>query len=235
MAIYQCEAPAEIGSVRSARENFIPLVAGLGAIYAHWGGEREVLNKLNSHILDNIDAMLYETQYFYRKPKIKQPHNGFTSFEKLWEGVTDLRYGTNNLFSGFVHTDKKPAKNINNLSDSVAVNYPSPFNVLWEYDMDKNVYRRSRGNKPEIDRNTNEQVSVGVIAVMRTSFKYVNLDYINITTVGEGDLEIYQNGAKILGRWKKDADPLDSKLYFYDSSSQEIELAPGKIWVEITI
>src|SRR3989338_6889489 len=40
MAVFQCEESAEIGSVRSAREDFLPLVASFGALYAHWGGER---------------------------------------------------------------------------------------------------------------------------------------------------------------------------------------------------
>ena len=48
MAVFQCEDPKEIGSIRSAREDFIPLAAGLGAIYAHWGGEKEALEKLDS-------------------------------------------------------------------------------------------------------------------------------------------------------------------------------------------
>src|SRR3989344_4414195 len=233
MAVYQCESPVEIGSVRSAREDFIPLVAGLGAIYAHWGGEQEALKKLDGHIVDNIDAMIYENKYFYRKNGIKQPHDGFTSFEKLWKGAEDLKYSINNIFDGYIHTDKKPAKNINNLSDSVIINYPFPFNVMWVYDGGKNSYKRFRGDEPELDRNTNEQVYVGVVAVMETSSKYISKDYINIITVGEGDLKIYQNGTKISGRWKKDADKLDSKLFFYDFDGKEIELAPGKIWVEI--
>src|SRR3990167_1280909 len=38
MGIYVCNKPEEIGSVRSARHDFIPLAAGFDAIYSHWGG-----------------------------------------------------------------------------------------------------------------------------------------------------------------------------------------------------
>ena len=235
MAVYQCESPIEIGSIRSAREDFIPLAASLGTVYIHWGGEREALKKLDVHIIDNIDAMIYETKYCYRKAGIKQPHNGFASFEKLWDGVEDLKYGTDNLFDGYLHTDKKSTKNLNNLSDTVIINYPFPFNVAWAYDRNKNIYQRSRGDKPELDRNTNEQVSAGVVAVMETSSKYISKDYINVNVNGGGDLTIYQNGTKMPGQWKKDPNQLGSKLYFYDSDGKEIELMPGKIWVEIII
>ncbi|KKS12834.1 MAG: hypothetical protein UU70_C0031G0004 [Candidatus Yanofskybacteria bacterium GW2011_GWA1_41_6] len=73
MAIFQCEKPKEIGSVRSARNDFIPLAAGLGTIYAHWGGEHGALEKLDSHIVDNIDALKYEGEIFYRKAGTRPP------------------------------------------------------------------------------------------------------------------------------------------------------------------
>src|SRR3989339_1786239 len=48
MAVYQCNRPKELGSVRSSRLDFVPLALGLNAIYAHFGGEKEVLEELDS-------------------------------------------------------------------------------------------------------------------------------------------------------------------------------------------
>src|SRR3989344_5565067 len=79
MAIFQCEEPEEIGSIRSAREDFLTLADSFGALYAHWGGEAEALKKLNNGILDNINAMKYEGSVFYRKNSVPKPHNGFTT------------------------------------------------------------------------------------------------------------------------------------------------------------
>ncbi|EKD49481.1 MAG: PT repeat-containing protein, partial [uncultured bacterium] len=50
---------------------------------------------------------------------------------------------------------------------------------------------------------------------------------------GSGDAYFYMNGKEIKGTWKKDASKIDSKLFFYDSSGQEIRFVPGQIWVEI--
>src|SRR3989338_11029900 len=55
MAVYQCQTPKEIGSIRSAREDFIPLAAGFNNIYAHWGGEHSALDHLNKHITANFN------------------------------------------------------------------------------------------------------------------------------------------------------------------------------------
>ncbi len=57
MAVFQCEKPKEIGSIRSARNDFIPLAASLKTIYAHWGGEQGALEKLDNHIIDTLNAL----------------------------------------------------------------------------------------------------------------------------------------------------------------------------------
>ena len=233
MAVYQCEEPKEIGSIRSAREDFIPLAAGINALYAHWGGEKGALKKLDGHIMDNIDAMVYETVYFYRKKGTPQPHNGFTSFEKLKNGSKDLKYNLDNKFIGYPHSDKNDTKNILNIADSISINYPRPFNVEWRYNLDSKTYKRFRDSQSENDKNNDSQVAASVVAVIKTTSTFTSKDYLTVTTTGEGDAIIYQGGIKISGKWSKDPSKLDSKLLFYDNEGKEIEFTPGKIWVEI--
>ncbi len=48
-----------------------------------------------------------------------------------------------------------------------------------------------------------------------------------------GEAYFYFNGQETRGSWKKDRSKLDSKLYFYNSSGQEIKFVPGQVWVEI--
>lgn len=232
MAVYQCNEPSEIGSVRSAREDFILLAAGLKAVYVHWGGEREALKKLDSRVIDNIDAMVYETVYFYRKKGIHQPHNGFTSFDKLMQGIKELKYLSENQFTGYSHTETKEPKNIINLADRISIDYPHPFYIEWVYDKGNNVYKRSRGGEPETDRNNGRQTVASVVVVMETTSKFLSQDYLSVVITGEGNTTIYQNGTKINGKWQK-GNELDSKLFFYDNKGKEIEFTPGKIWVEI--
>src|SRR3989344_32947 len=112
MAVFQCEEPKEIGSIRSAREDFIPLAASLGAILAHWGGEKEALGKLDSGIINNIDAMKYEGTVFYRKNSRPRPHNGFTDTKLLLEKANALGYGLLNDFEGYLHESKGIKRNL---------------------------------------------------------------------------------------------------------------------------
>ena len=52
-------------------------------------------------------------------------------------------------------------------------------------------------------------------------------------TGDSGEAYYYMNGQEIKGSWKKDRSKIDSKLFFYDGSGQEIKFVPGQVWVEI--
>jgi len=234
MAIFQCEVPDEIGSIRSAREDFLPLVAGFGAIYAHWGGEREALNKLNSGILDNIDAMKYEGTVFYRKSSVQRPHNGFTAIELLEEKAEDLGYDSNDTFAGYLRSEDKHERNLSNIVNAISVDYGNSYKVEWAYDESANSYKRTRGGEPEIDKNTDKQVETNVIVLMKTTSRVLSIDYISVNTIGEGEAEFYQNGIKIGGTWKNPAKSGDrgaGALRFYDTNSEEMRFVPGKMWM----
>lgn len=228
MAAFQCAQPKEIGSVRSSRLDFVPLALGLNAIYAHFGGEHEVLEELNRGIIDNIDGLKYDGTIYYRKKNIPRPHNAFTDYDLLVKASKQLKYS---------------------LSDSEAVSYqheeegqgggeeqpPEIFNpgfqVKWLYDKQSNSYLRTRVGRPEIDKNTGQQVQARNIVIMKTTWSPINKDYIRVKTLGRGEIKVHKNGQAIEGTWRKDNDK--SKLFFYDLDGKEIKFAPGSIWVEI--
>ncbi|HYU64951.1 MAG TPA: DUF3048 domain-containing protein [Candidatus Paceibacterota bacterium] len=236
MAIFQCEAPAEIGPVRSARADFLPLAASFNVIYAHWGGERGVLDQLNSKLLDNIDGLVYEGTTYYRIPGIKAPHNGFTTYSKLIENAVKAGYSFHYIFAGYPHQEGKPVKNLSSLVTNINIPYESPYQVTWTYEKTTNTYVRTRDNKPEIDKLNNQQVRTSVVAVLEThSVPFEEGQYLEVDTKGQGKATIYQNGTFIQGTWEKDPSNLKSKLLFLDSKGQEIKFTPGKIWIEYII
>lgn len=231
MAVFQCSDPHDIGSVRSARDGFIPLAASLDAIYAHWGGEHGALEQLNSGILNNLDALKYEGTYFSRKASIKPPHNGFTSIDQLLEGAHALGYRLTTAFSGYEHQNSAPTANISNLATDISIPYPIPYDVRWVYDQQNKIYRRFRAGTPEIDAGTGQQVAVHAVAVLETTAQPLRDQYLTITIQGSGALTLYENGVAIHGVWRKDPLRLDSKLRFLDPQGKDIQMTPGTLWV----
>lgn len=230
IAVYQCQSPKEIGSIRSARHDFIPLTMGLDAILVHWGGSHFALDKLDNGVMDNIDAMENPFNAFYQKRGIPQPHNGFSSMDRLLKSAAKLNYRLTNNFEGYPHQEEN--KGI--WSKILKIGYASPYNVEYRYDSEINSYFRWRAGAKEIDKNNNQQVEAKVVVVMRAYSRQIEgPEYNDLDIEGRGDCQVYQNGEVINCTWKKDKSNQPSKLYFLDKNGEEIPFVPGQIWIEI--
>lgn len=231
MAVYQCSDPKEIGSVRSARQDFIPLAQGVDAIFAHWGGEHDALTALDAHEMDNVDALKYEGSTFYRKPGIPRPHNGFTTLQLVRERAEQLGYRASTSMSVYPRITGKVERNLGTLADSATVQWPQGMDVRFSYDEENNAYLRWRGGTPEIDAATGKQATAGVVVVMKTTSSFLRDQYISVTTIGSGVATILQGGRSINALWKKPT--ATAMLALTDSQGKAIPLEPGTIWVLI--
>jgi len=229
MGLYVCSKPEEIGSLRSARHDFIPLAAGFDTIYAHWGGSSFALEDLDRGVVDNIDALINPAEAFYRKSGLVAPHNGFTSYERLLNSAQHLGYRLETNFAGYPHIEDNPREGEG--PTTLAIGYPGQFGVSYIYKQDTNSYLRWRGGSPELDRVTAKQVEVKVIIILKTKSRQINADYNDVDVVGSGDALIFQNGSVQKAKWQKAQNPLGSKLMFLDEEGNEASFVAGKMWI----
>lgn len=233
MAVFICNSPQEIGSIRSSRHDFIPLAMGFDAIYAHWGGSHFALDKLSAKIMDNIDALVNPFDAYYRKAGIYAPHNGFSSIERLVNSANKLGYRLENKFIGYPHYENNQMLEGDRQNGVLKLGYPAHYAVEYDYNAEKNSYFRLRGGKPEIDKNNNNQVEAKNVVVMFSKSRELEGQYNDVDVEGEGKSMIFQNGGAISGTWKKDKGNQKSKLYFLDLNGEEVKFVPGQIWIEI--
>ncbi len=231
MAVYQCSTPKEIGSVRSARQDFIPLAQGVDAIFAHWGGEHDALTALDTRAIDNVDALKYEGSTFYRKQGIPRPHNGFTTLRLVRERADQLGYRASTSLSAYTHSTGHIERNLGTVADTVTVAWPQGMDVRFSYDRERNSYLRWRSGTPEIDAANGEQARASVVVIMKTTASFLRDQYISVTTIGSGVAMIWQGGRSISALWKKPT--ATAMLAFTDSQGKAIPLEPGTIWVLI--
>lgn len=231
MAVFVCNEPKEIGSLRSARHDFIPLAMGLDAILVHWGGSHFALDRLNKGVMDNIDALVNPYNAFYQKNGIPQPHNGFTSMGRLIKAAVKLGYRLENRFEGYSHTKDEARRPHDRI---LRINYSYPYNVSYQYNPETNSYLRYRTNLKEIDKNNNKQIEAKNIVVMRVFSKQIEgPDYNDLYLEGRGECQVYQNGIVIDCTWEKSERSPKSKLRFLDENNREIPFVPGQVWIEI--
>jgi len=232
IAVYQCESPDEIGSLRSARHDFIPLTIGFDAILAHWGGSHFALDELDAGVMDNIDAMKNPYNAYYQKSSIPQPHNGFTSIDRLVNAAKRLGYRMESNFEGYPHNQKD--KSQTSQRKVLRIDYSYPYNVSYQYEPESNSYFRYRTNLKEIDRADNQQIEAKNIVVMRSFSKQIQgPDYNDLDLEGSGECQVYQNGIVIDCTWQKSEKNPTSKLKFLDKDNKEIPFIPGQTWVQI--
>lgn len=230
MALFNCNEPQEIGSIRSARHDFIPLAMGFDAIFAHWGGSHFALDKLNNKIMDNINALYLDGSVFYRKPGLPKPHNGFTTIKRLKEYSQRMGYRTKSRFSGYqFYKEENPSDK----NGELLIGYPSIFKVNYKYNAQTNSYLRIKGDKKDIDKLTGEQITAKNVVIMYAASRQIEGQYNDVDIEGEGKAIVYQNGWEITGKWKKDKSDMRSKLYFYNDAGEEIKFVPGKIWIQV--
>lgn len=250
MGVYGCVLPEEVGSLRSARHDFVHLAKSLDSIYVHWGRAdiEEFKNVLNSGIVDdmncNNDAGKSAGQYCFRKEatgNMRGVDTGYAKFSSLIDGAKNFGYSTENKFVGYPHQEevneeKRPS------GGNLRIAYAKPFDVEYDYDKKTNSYIRTWGNSVDTDRNTGEKISPKNIVVMIADAAPIKVgeQYVNVQ-IGDpwfdqsdsGSAYYYMNGQQYRGSWKKDKSKIESKLFFYDESGQEIKFIPGQIWVSI--
>ena len=233
MAFYACNEPQEIGSIRSARDDFTPLAAAFDAIYAHWGGSKYALDDLNQGVIDNIDALVNPYNVYFRKKEIAAPHNGFTSYDRLYTTSTLLNYRLNINFEPYPLEPKNPPNEDESVPTTISIGYPAPYNLDYVYSLKENTYLRFRGNTPEVDALDGEQAGAEVLVIMKTNTRPISFEYNDVDVTGEGDAFIFQNGGLIRARWQKSSDKLDSRLEFVNEKGGQIPLVAGTRWIHI--
>lgn len=248
MGVYVCGNPDDVGSMRSARHDFVSIAKSLDAIFVHWG--RSDIDwfkeKLNSGIIDdmncNNDAGKSAEQYCYRKQAtgtMRGVDTGYAKFAKLLEGAKNFSYRMEGQFSGYPHQTEPPADQRGS-GGHLRVAFSGPFAVEYDYDRESNTYLRTWGNIADTDRNNGKRLAPKNVAVLIAKSEQIEGQYNNvqlgdpwIDTSDSGDAFYYMNGFEYKGTWKKDKSSIDSKLLFLDESGQEVKFVPGQIWVEV--
>jgi hypothetical protein len=243
MAVFVCNSPEEIGSIRSARHDYITLAKGLDAMLAHWGGSHFALEMLNNRdTVPDLDALKNEGGAFFRKAGIPAPDNGFTSYNGLLNTAKTLGYRLENNFEGYPHKQEGVLSE-REKGGNLIVGFAGPYRAEYTYDRETNSYLRTWGGKADIDRNTGERVAPKNVVVIFATSRQIEGQYNDVDVEGEGEMYAYMEGREFTGKWEKKKGNCvignelvcvnSAKLKFMKDDGQELEFVPGQIWVEV--
>lgn len=228
-----------IGSVRSARPDFLEIVAGHDAILLHAGGSKEAYKIINSGAITSFDCVkspLLDRLFWRDKDRLATmsiEHTLVTSGEWIENYVpnTGVRLEHEESFTytmDFVE-DATPADGKQALT--VTVPFSNYKTGVFRYDADTGLYLVEQYGQPHIDGNDNTQIAVKNVIVIQTtvdvidSSGHVAMDL----TDGEG---WFACGGKIIPiRWSKDS--FNDHFVYETMDGQPLSLNAGKSYVNI--
>ncbi len=235
LAVYQCGRPEDIGSVRSARHDYLFLAEGVDAVLGHWGGSYHALNRIRAGEFETIDALVNRFGEYLRKSHLAAPYNGFTTYDNLWNALQKYNYRAKTKFTGYAFKDdvapeQRPA------GGKLSVAWPGAFRVHYEYDAVQNRYGRYWGGSKQVDGGPGkEEVAPSTVVIMRATNVLAAGEggYNEVGVEGEGEAEVYQDGTVVRGRWRKDERYKDDPVHFLDAAGEPVTFTRGQVWVMV--
>lgn len=230
IAIYKDKDTEKIGTVRSARHNFIDVAYEYDAILVHFGGSVYAYNDIKSLNYNDIDGMNSSSFWRENPYKLASEHTAYTSLVKI-KNEASKKYKTTtstkwplNYSADEINLDGIDATNI-------SVPFSSYTKNSYAYDLENKVYKRYVNGSEHLDRETKKQYTFKNIIIAKMGFKMTDSNYyLDIKDIGSGSGYYITNGKAIEITWSKDN--RQSKMIFKDKLGKEIVLNDGNTFIE---
>ncbi len=263
LALFYCEQPTIVGSVRSARMYFIRMLQGYGnsPLYAHVGGANTPgpadalgeIKKLGWYGYNDMDQFAVPFPNYWRDydrlPGRATEHTVYTNTQKLWDYAAKNRklsevdedgLAWDKGWESWTFVDDAPDAS---RGKATAINFGfwddslgSDYTVQWKYDKASNSYLRVNGGTVHQDLNTKKQLSTKNVAVVFADESVANDGYEH----GQHMLyDVIGEGDALLFQNGKSIkaswvkEAPEDMMRFYDTDDKELSFVRGKIWIEI--
>jgi hypothetical protein len=231
VAVFQCQSPALIGPIRSARAVDVPILDQLSKpILIHAGGINPVLALLRNGNLINDDVFAHGS-IVQHTPGREAPYDTYVSASAAW-GLNPN--DTTPPAPLFTYSSTTPT---GTPVTSIHIPFTGTNNTLWTWNAPSGHWLLSYSGTPATVANA------GQIATANIVVQTVHVTYgpwlenseggleVQSQLTGSGPLKVLRNGIAVTGTWQRAS--LDDPTTLTDSGGSPIALEPGATWVEI--
>lgn len=248
LALYKdVEEDLVIGTIRSARHNFIDFALESDAIFCCFGWSHYAEDDMKSGSIDYFQGLFGGPFYRKNPENLASEHTAYTSISKLDSAVKSkgMRTTSNNsilLNYNVSDVDLSSTQN-NKVANTVTIPYgAAPQIASFKYDEETKMYTRYENGNKCVDHNTNEAVTTKNIIVEKINYDMCDDNYYwNLYTIGSGEGYYITNGYAVPITWSK-SDRSSKTKYVYkagtiidgkDVGGQEISVSDGRTWIEV--
>ncbi len=228
-SVFHSSLPEQVGSVRSGRTSDVQIVANLNRpVFGFSGANEGVHNQLRAAEADGIllrASADFGDNQFSRISDFGAPNNLVADVSRLVNEAPDgeppapvFDYGNNAVELG---------------SPSPGVRIAARVEAQYVWSESDGGYLRFQGGNAHVTRDGIQITPVNVI-VLTTQYvpSQVDRSSVDAVTIGEGEVVVYSNGARVVGTWTREF-PRDP-FTLTTADGEIIGLAPGQTWVSLT-
>lgn len=237
MALFKDVDVSKIGPVRSSRHYYLDYVLENDAIYTHFGWSTYAQEDIPKLGINNLNGLYNPSNMFSRDKNYSAPNNAFTSTDKIKKAAESKKYRmTSNNYQLLNYVEKVDMSQDETFktANNVKINYGGSAYVKYVYNPEKEYYLRYNNENKHIDLETEKQVHVKNILILKVDNKTISGDAKgcqNLYNIGKGDGYYISNGQSIKIRWEKDK--RDSKTKYKNLKGEEIQINDGNTFIQI--
>lgn len=242
LAFYKDKTDVKIGTVRSARHNYIDYILENDAIFVHFGWSHEAESQIIKMGIENIDGNYMDPKPFWREnPEgLATEHTVYTNISEIIKyNNSTKKYRTTtekeillNYTSENIDLSKKENSKV---AKTISIPYSYSYNVEFKYNNETKKYDRYVNGKNHKDYFTGKQFDSKNIIVVLIDWGVLNKyadaagnNYLDLQNIGNGNGFYITNGYAIPITWVKESRESQTK-YLYDG--KEIEISDGNTYI----
>lgn len=242
MALFKSEDDVKVGTIRSARHNFIDFALESDAIFAAYGWSHYAEDQLKSGAVNYVQGLVGEGNMFRENPeKLASEHTAYLNTSKVMDyAVNKKKYSKetsnakNTILLNYNVSDVDLSKRTDAIdANSVTIPYGS-VTTEFRYDSNSKMYTRVVNGTVRKDHETNEDFTTKNIIVERLTYKVCDDNYYwDLNTIGSGEGYYITNGKAVPIKWSKASRNAKTKYTYLDGS--EIEVSDGRTYIEVQV
>ncbi len=237
LAFYKDINDLAVGTIRSARHNFLDYAFEQDAIFVAYGWSHYAENDCKTTGINYINGVVHGKPFWRNNPEnLASEHTAYTSIDNIRQFSSERGYsGTTErgLVLNYEPNDVNLSeKEQSQVANKVYIPSSGSLNTTYEYDETNKVYKRFVNGDANIDHETKEQFTTKNIIVQKINTKMASDNYYwDLETVGSGNGYFITNGYAVPIKWSKQS-RTDKTIYTYLDGS-EVKLSDGNTFIQL--
>ena len=237
LALYKDVSNVQVGTIRSARHNFLDFAYESDAIFVAFGWSHYVESEMKKKIIDYVQGITSEgSMWRDNKENLAREHTVYLNTDKVYDYAKNKKgYSLESDKTILLNYNVKDTdlSGMEEVKEAKKVTLPyGNITTVFEYDEANKIYTRIVNGVRTKDHETKEEFTTKNVIIQKINYSIMSDNYYwDLKTVGSGDGYYITNGYAVPIKWSKESRTSKTKYTYLDGS--EISVSDGRTYIEV--